>query len=256
MKPLRLVQGLAMAFALWAVVSLIAGESVVPNPAAVMGRFFSLLPTVLWRHMLVSLGRILIALAVAVFLALPLGLAMGRSPRLDSILAPLVYLSYPIPKIALLPAVLLVFGLGEGARIALLVLVLFFQVLVAVRDAAAGVDPGYVAAVRSLGASRRQLVATVLLPATLPRLLTALRIGSATALAVLFFAETFFTSWGLGFFIMDRWMQFDYVEMFAGIVAVAVVGLVMFMTLDSLERRIRPGRGGSGYRVAGRRAIR
>jgi NitT/TauT family transport system permease protein len=76
----------------------------------------------------------------------------------------------------------------------------------------------------------------VVLPAILPAVLTALRIGSGTALAVLFFAETFFTELGLGIFIVDGWMKASYADMLAGIVAIGLLGLLLFTVLDRAQR--------------------
>jgi NitT/TauT family transport system permease protein len=89
-----------------------------------------------------------------------------------------------------------------------------------------------------LGGRRRDHLRFVIIPAILPALLTALRVGSATAMAVLFFAETFFTDRGLGFFIVDNWMKAAYVDMTAGIVTIGVVGFLVFAVLDVLERRL------------------
>jgi NitT/TauT family transport system permease protein len=142
-----------------------------------------------------------------------------------------------VPKIALLPVVILLFGIGNVAKVLLVCLVLFFQILVAVRDGARAVESGYLLAIRSLGARPFHVFRYVIWPALLPRLLTALRIGSGTALAVLFFAETFFTRYGLGFYIVDAWTRLAYTQMFAGIVAIGLTGLLLFACIDVLERR-------------------
>lgn len=236
-RPAIALQAAATAFLLWVVAALLAPE-VLPFPTLVIGRFFVLLGDGLALHLLVSLIRVLVAVALALVTAVPLALAMARIRPLDRVLAPLSYLAYPIPKIALLPVLLWLFGGGEASRILLLWLVLFFQILVAIRDAAMDLDEGYVTVVKALGARSRGVITAVLIPAVLPRLLTAMRVGIATALAVLFFAETFFTDQGLGYFIMDRWMQFDGVEMFAGIVGISLLGLLLFLLLDAIENRL------------------
>ena len=78
----------------------------------------------------------------------------------------------------------------------------------------------------------------VVWPVVVPGLLTALRVGSGTALAVLFFAETFFTRYGLGFYIVDSWMKLAYPDMFAGIVAMSLLGLGLFSVIDAVDRRV------------------
>jgi ABC-type nitrate/sulfonate/bicarbonate transport system permease component len=221
----------------WFVTSAIVGARVLPPPHVVIGHFLHLLAGELPAHALASVLRVTAALIVATTLALPLGIAMGRSLRVNDAVAPAAYVVYPVPKIALLPVVLLVFGVGDGARIVLLVLVVFFQLLPAVRDGAREVDEHYLLAVDSLGGRAIDRLRYVIWPSVLPHLLTALRTAAATALAVLFFAETFFTNRGLGYFIVTAWMRLEYLDMYAGIVAISVVGLGFFALIDVVYRR-------------------
>jgi NitT/TauT family transport system permease protein len=223
---------------LWALAAAALQSAVLPGPGAVAGRFVELAVPTLAGHSAASLARVVIALATATVIALPLGIAIGRIPLARAGLTPLVYLLYPVPKIALLPLVFLFIGVGEVARVTLVWLVLLFQVLVAVRDAAARVPRAYGTAITALGGGSGARLRYVILPAILPAVLTALRIGSGTALAVLFFAETFFTDRGLGFFIVDSWMKASYVDMTAGIVAIGLVGIGLFRALDLAQRRL------------------
>ena len=218
----------------WHLLSLMFDSPVLPAPLEV-GKTLLATPIIL-EHTLASLGRVLSALALATAVALPLGTFLGRISWARRLFTPAVYLLYPLPKIALLPLLFLLLGVGEGSRVFLVWLVLFFQVLVAVRDAAAAVPEGYRRTITLLGGGRGGYLRYVLLPATLPSLLTALRIGSGTALAVLFFAETFFTNRGLGFFIVDSWMKASYVDMSAGILTIGILGFLIFVLLDAAQR--------------------
>ena len=96
----------------------------------------------------------------------------------------------------------------------------------------------YLLSLRSLGGTRLQAARYVLLPALFPSLLSSLRIGTGTDLAVLFFAETFGTRKGLGWFVMESWMRMSYVDMFAGILCLGIVGLGIFLAIDALYRRL------------------
>lgn len=227
-------------FAFWWLLSAALDTRVLPPPHQVIAQFVVLAGSDLWRHAGASLARVLSGLAIATVTATPLGIAMGRSQRLDAVLRPVSYLLYPVPKIALLPVVLLLVGIGNPAKVLLLILVLFFQVLIAVRDAAVAVDERYVITMRSLGASRIELLRFVIWPNVLSRLLTSLRVGSATALAVLFFAETFFTKLGLGYYIVTQWTKVAYVDMFAGILALSLLGLLLFAAIDRMEKVLCP----------------
>ncbi len=239
----RTAAGVALVIGLWWTLSAATGARVLPTPPAVLVRFGQLLGTGLAAHAGASLLRVVAALLLSAAMATPLGILLGRNAAADRILTPAAYLLYPVPKIALLPMLLLLLGTGNVTRIAVVGLVLFFQILLAVRDAARSIDEHYFLSIKSLGGDRWDQFRAVIWPAILPRLLTAVRVGSGTALAVLFFAETFFTRYGLGFFIVDSWMKLSYLDMFAGIVAISLVGLLLFAVVDAVERRVSRWRG-------------
>lgn len=224
--------------ALWWLLSVAVGGRIVPSPPVVAVQLCALVGHGLVRHALATLGRALAALLTASLAALPLALLLGRSRRADALFSPAAYLLYPVPKVALLPVFFLILGLGNGARIALVAIVLFFPILLTVRDGARNLDPGYFLSVRSLGARNGDVLRYLLIPALLPHFFTALRIGIGTALAVLFFAETFFTRFGLGALIMESWQKIDYPSMYAGILTLAILGLALIGGLDLLERRL------------------
>jgi len=228
--------GIAAVIGIWWLLSALVPVGFIPAPDVVFLRFLQLLPRTLALHAAVSLGRVAIALAAALAIAIPLGMAIGRVGYLDKLFTPVTYLLYPIPKIALLPLLMLLFGLGNLSKVLLVFLVLFFQILVSVRDAARDVPTQYLVSLKSLGATRWQSVRYVLMPALVPSLLSSLRIGTGTALAVLFFAETFGTTRGLGWFVMESWMRISYVDMFAGILCLGLVGLLLFAAIDLLQR--------------------
>ncbi|MDO8690041.1 MAG: ABC transporter permease [Dehalococcoidia bacterium] len=221
----------------WGLVALAVRSSLLPPPWAVAVTFAQDLPAGLGWHTLVSLWRIGASMALAAVVGVPLGLALGQSRRWDRLAAPLVYITYPVPKIVFLPVILLFLGIGDLSKIFLITLILVFQVLVVVRDASRNVRPELVSSVRSLGADGRQLFRHVYFPACLPATLTALRLSIGTAIAVLFFAESFATRSGLGFLVMDSWQALNYRQMYAAVVAMALTGLGIYILLDQLESR-------------------
>ncbi len=227
---------------LWQLLSWLLRLDVLPGPWQVLQAFVAqmLAPRGLAWHFLVSLWRVGISVLIAMGLAVPAGLVMGQSPTLNRIFAPLVYIVYPIPKIVLLPVVLVLFGIGDTSKVLLIVLILFFQIVVVVRDQASALRPELIYSVRSLGAGRRALFRFVYLPATVPAALTALRISVGVAIAVLFFAESFATTSGLGYFIMASWGRLAYPDMYAGVVAMSLLGLLFYFLVDYLERRLAP----------------
>ncbi|MFQ5912782.1 MAG: ABC transporter permease [Nitrospinota bacterium] len=222
----------------WAVAALGLRTAALPGPLSVVLAFFRLLAGDLPAHFGVSLGRVAVAIVLAVAAGLPLGLLMGRRAKVDAYLAPAVYLTYPVPKIVLLPIVLLLLGLGDASKVTVIALILFFQILVTVRDAVRGIDEEYFLAVRSLNARGAAVLRHVVLPATVGEILTALRISVGTAVAVLFFVETIGARRGLGYFIQDAWSRVDYREMYAGILAMSLLGVLLYEVLEQAEKRV------------------
>jgi ABC-type nitrate/sulfonate/bicarbonate transport system permease component len=225
----------------WEIVAWILNRDILPAPTTVLAVFVTQVPLSLGRHFAVSMWRVIASIALSVVLATPAGLVLGQNQRLDRIFAPLVYLTYPIPKIVFLPIVLLFLGIGDASKIFIIFLILFFQVLVVVRDQAAALRPELLYSVRSLGAGRRALLRFVYLPATLPAVLTAIRLSIGTAVAVLFFTESFATTAGLGYYvIVDTFSRLAYPEMYAGVVAMSLLGLILYFVVDYLERTLCP----------------
>jgi taurine transport system permease protein len=224
---------------IWALAARILDVPFLPGPRPAVARFFQRLEEgSLSANLWASARRIGLALLFAGPSAAALGLAAGRSRRFDALLSPFVYLLHPLPKVAFLPIIMLFFGLGDAPKVILIGLIIFGQILVAARDASRAVDENAVKAVEALGARRLDLFWHVLLPASLPSLLTALRVSLGTAIAVLFLAETFATQSGLGYYIMDAWARVDYPDMYAAILALALFGLLVYRAIDLLEARL------------------
>lgn len=219
----------------WQLAAVLLDTPALPEPALALAAFAEFAPMLL-PHALLSLARVGAALTLGTLLAVPAGLAIGRSRKADAFFAPLIFLTYPVPKIVFLPVLLILLGLGNASKIALIAIIVFFQLLVTARDAARGVPESAVLSVRSLGATRLEIVRHVVFPAALPEIFTALRIGMGTAVAVLFFSETMAGTDGLGWFIVDAWGLIDYPRMFAGILAMALLGALLYEGIDAVER--------------------
>lgn len=230
--------GVVLFLAIWQGIAVLVNLPIIPSPALVTATLFKIFATKIAAHGFYSLWRILAGVLLAVAVGLPCGLCMGYFSRWDRTLSPLVYLTYPIPKIALLPVLMLLFGLGETAKILMIFLIIVFQVIVAVRDGVKSIPKETYYPLYSLGAGFGAVVRDILVPASLPQFFTSLRVAMATAVSVLFFTETFGTQYGMGYFIMDAWMRVNYLEMYAGIVVLSLIGLFLFGTLDYLERRL------------------
>jgi ABC-type nitrate/sulfonate/bicarbonate transport system permease component len=225
-------------FVVWAIAALAIDSPILPTPWNVIYAFITDIPRGLGWHILVSGWRILISMIIATIIGVPLGLWLGQNHRWDKFTYPLIYTTYPIPKIALLPVIILFLGIGDTSKIFLISLILFFQVLVIVRDASRNIPAEYTLSLRSLGASKIQVLRHVYLPACLPATLTSLRLNVAIAIAVLYLAESFATSSGLGYYVMDTWQQLAYNRMYAGVLAMSLIGALAFVALALLEGKL------------------
>ncbi len=221
----------------WQFAAMLIRLPILPTPFEVGRTLLFELGNGLMTHVMASLWRVVAGTLLSVLLAVPLGLAIGASARWNRIFSPLIYLLYPIPKVVFVPIVLLFLGIGDAAKIAIIFLILFFQVLVLVRDQAASLPPQLLLSLRSLGAGRRALFRFVYLPASLPAILTALRQSVGTAVAVLYIAELFATTRGLGYYIYYQGSTLlNYPAMYAGVVAMSLLGLGMYFSVEWLER--------------------
>lgn len=222
----------------WYFFYIIIESNIIPNPFETIIVFFQLLQGDLLLHIGVSLLRISVSIILAVLLGGSLGLFVGLHEKYDLFIGPVIYLLYPLPKIAFLPVFMILFGLGNTSKIILITIIILFQILVTTRDSVKGLSKELFYSIASLGASKRQVYQHLVLPAVLPKLFTALRISVGTSISVLFFAENYATTYGIGYFIMDSWIRVDYVEMFAGIIAISLLGLAVFKGIDLIEAKL------------------
>jgi ABC-type nitrate/sulfonate/bicarbonate transport system permease component len=223
----------------WQITAMLINRPILPAPLSVFIVFIQELGNGLVTHFFFSLWRVTAGMLLSVLVAAPVGLAIGGSKQLDRVFSPIIYLLYPIPKVVFVPVVLLFLGIGDVAKITLIFLILFFQIVVLVRDQAAGLPPQLIQSLQSLGAGRRALFRFIYLPASLPAILTALRQSIGTAVAVLYITELFATKYGLGYYIYYNGSTlFNYPAMYAGVIAMSLLGLGMYYAVDWAERRL------------------
>ena len=227
--------------AFWQIAAMLLNKDILPAPTTVFVAFFADIGGELGMHFLASFWRVLASLILSIALAAPAGLVLGQSKKLNQIFSPIIYLLFPIPKVVLVPIVMLFLGINDLSKIVMIFLILFFQILVLVRDQAASIRPELVYSVRSLGAGRRGLFRFVYLPASLPAILTAVRQSIGTAVAVLYIVELIATTKGLGYYIyLHGTTLYDYPRMYAGVVAMSLLGLGLYFAADWLHRILCP----------------
>ncbi len=224
---------------LWQGGSLLLNSMALPQPWIVaLDLFRKLADGSLLDDLAISTFRALAGILLALATAVPLGLVAGSEEKLGKRISPFIYLLYPIPHVVLLPLIIILFGIGNVSKIFLIAMIVFFQILVTTRDGARSIHRNYFHSMQTLGATRLQVYRHLILPATLPKILTAMRISVGTSVAILFFAESFATTTGLGYIIMDSWGRADYVSLYTGISCMALLGFMLYLILDRVEQHV------------------
>lgn len=236
---LALAIDLLLLLAFWHVSATLLGKSYLPAPLPVFKTFISELQHGdLLLHTWFSARRVLTGVLAGTIIALPLAVLAAENQLLDSLLSPLINFLYPIPKIVFLPVIVFLLGLGNPSIVFLVALIVFFQIYVIVRDAVARVPVATLDSVAALGAGRWQRLRYVYLPLSVAATLTALKVSIGTAIAVLFIAESIGNNVGLGYYIVvEQWNRFAYPKVYAGILAISLLGSLLFGLLSWAERR-------------------
>ncbi|WP_242553747.1 ABC transporter permease, partial [Streptomyces beijiangensis] len=194
----------------------------------------------LWPDVWATLKRVLGGYAIGTVAGYALGLLMGSLPLVRAALEPLLDALYVVPKLALLPVFLNMFGLGEGPQIALVAATVFFFVWISTMAAVLAVPVGHRDAGQVFGASPWQMFRHVLLPASLPAVLVGARIAAGVAVLVIVASEQIAASNGLGHLIFDSRALFQNDVMFVGIVCVAVLGVLFSEVVRVVGRLLTP----------------
>jgi len=189
-----------------------------------------------------TLGMLLIGYTIACMAGVALGLLMGCSDHLYGLLEPLVEVIRPIPKPALIPAMVVFLGIGAGMKITMVALAALFPVLINTLQGVRGVDPVLLATARTLGCSRLATIRKIILPASLPMILTGMRVSLSMGLVLVILAEMLAAESGIGFLILDLQRSFQVRPMYAWIAILAVVGLLLNVLFEMVEDRAVPWR--------------
>src|SRR6266849_919853 len=191
----------------------------------------------IYGHLRVSGSEFLLGFSLAVVIGVPLGILMGWYSRLNAVLEPFVSALYATPRIALLPLVVIWFGIGLGSKVAIVFLGAVFPILVNTITGVRAINADFVRVARSFSASDRQMFMTVALPSSVPMLLTGLRLGLGHALVGIVVGELYGATQGLGFLIAVAGARFQTDKVMVGIILIASLGVAMTELLRAIERR-------------------
>jgi ABC-type nitrate/sulfonate/bicarbonate transport system permease component len=244
----RAAQAIALPVLLLALWQVLAGLGLLPpflvSPLAIAAQFLALLGSgELLLHARDSLYRSLAGFGLGAFFGIGLGLLSGVSRRVEHFFDPLISLTYPVPKIAVLPVLIVWFGISDTSKILVIMLSCFYPCFIAALYGVRAVDPAWVWAARNMGARPRQVFLKVIVPAAAPQVFTGLRVALALAFILMFSSEMIGSSnrTGLGFLILsaDAAGRFD--QVFAAVLAIALLGFAADRLLLWLRGRLLVG---------------
>jgi taurine transport system permease protein len=199
--------------------------------------------TPLWKHVAVSLARALSAFLLATIPGVLVGIAMGTMPVLHAILNPFIQFLRPLPKLALIPLVVLWFGIGEASKLFLIFIAVFLTVVVGAVAAVESVKQGRIRAAQTLGASRFQLFRHVILPHALPELLISIRLALGIGWITLIAAEMIAAEAGLGWMVVNAGSFLRTDVVMVGIFLLGITGYLLDLLIVHLQRVFVPWMG-------------
>jgi len=233
--------------ALWELLSRsgILDDRFFPPPSEIASTFVDLARSgELWSNTWVSVRRVLLGLAMGAIPALGIGLAMGLYRPVRAALDPIVAATYPIPKSAIVPLLLLIFGLGEMSKIVMVAIGAFFPVVMNTAAGVREIPPIYRDVGSNYGASRWQTFRTIALPGALPLIMTGLKLAVGLGLILIVIAEMIGAKSGLGYMIWNAWQIFAVPTMYVGLITISILGVLFTLALTELERLVIPWRRG------------
>jgi len=233
--------GFVIIIAVWALVSAAGGSrpGLIPTPLAVAQVMIDgLVSGTLLNDLVVSTRRVVIGLAIGMVAAIPVGFVLGWFPKARVTFNPLVNFFRALPPIALVPLVVIYFGIGEVGRESILVYGAFFATVIIVYEGVAGIEEKYVRAGQTLGTNRFELFAKIVFPLSLPHIFTAARVSLGIAWSSLVAAELVAAQDGLGAAIQNASNFLEVPKMYAGIILIGVAALAMDLIIRIIGARV------------------
>lgn len=212
-----------------------------PAPSSIAAQAVALTGTgELWGHLAASLKRLAWGTLLGGIPALLLGITMGLYRPIRAAIDPLISATYPVPKSAILPLILLIFGLDEASKIVMVALGVFFPVLINTITGVLQIDKIYLDVGKNFRATRWQTFRTVALPGAMPSIMAGIKLGIGMGLILIAIAEMVGAKNGIGFMIWDAWQILSVETMYVGLIVISILGFLLTLILNEIEGWILP----------------
>jgi len=210
-----------------------------PAPSAAFDAFEDLVKTgMLWKHLSVSLYRLIVGWTLGSILGVLFGLAIGLFSVARAGLLPLVSALFPIPKIALLPLFIIWFGIGEGSKVATILFGTFFPTVISTYSGVDNVDRNLIRMGQSFGLAWSSIVRKIIIPGAMPAILSGFRISASIAIVLLVAAEMIGAQYGIGAYILMAGSLFALDQLICGVALLSIIGLCVSWLIGRLEKRM------------------
>lgn len=212
-----------------------------PAPSTVLGSMVEMIKSgVFFSDLSISMYRILGGFLLGAIPGLLIGLTMGLFPVVKAIMDPIIAATYPIPKLAIMPLIMILLGLTEFEKMVVIALGTFFLILINTVAGVVNLDKIYLDVAKNYGASKKDYYLTVAIPGALPMIFTGVKLGIGMALLLIVAAEMNGANSGIGYRIWESYSIFNIPEMFVCFVVMALLGYIFTVIVDELEHRIIP----------------
>ncbi len=212
-----------------------------PAPSSIVRALFTVAQSgELWTNTSISLERLFWGFLLGGIPALVLGIVMGISRPIRAFVDPLIAATYPIPKSSILPLILLIFGLGEMSKVVMVAIGVFYPIAINATAGVLQINQIYLDVGKSFRAGRWETFRTIALPGALPFIMTGVKLGAGLGLVLIAIAEMVGAKSGIGFMIWSAWETFSVERMYVGLFVIAIIGFVMTLGLNEVERWVIP----------------
>ena len=220
-----------------------------PVPSLILLRFIAMLADgEIQANLTITLFRLFTGFLLGTIPGILIGLLMGASEKIRLLLDPIVAATYPIPKLAIFPLLMIIFGIGEFSKIMAIAIGCFFIVLINAMAGVKNINKVYFDVAKNYGASKGQLFTRVILPASLPMIFTGIRLALGMSLIVVVGVEFVSANYGIGAIIWNGGETFEIEKLYVGIFLCAILGILFTVVLKRVEMRITPWFGHLAYR--------
>lgn len=239
-RPLLIATPWLCILAVWFAIpaSGLVSPALVPTPPAVLQKFIELSKDRLWLDIWMSTRRVFTGVTLGILVAVPVGFCLGWYRGLRVFIDPVINFFRALPPIALIPLVIVYFGIGEAAKTVILFYASFFAGVIVMYEGIAQISPIFVRVAKTLGANDVEIFAKVIVPLTVPHILTSIRVALGVAWATLVASELIAAQQGLGALIQNASSFFQLDVIYVGIICIGLIAMVMDLALRAASRRL------------------